>query len=420
MNPLTIEHEELLTGYIDGQLSALEVRKVEELLASSSEAKALLETLKLNRQAVASMPHFVAKPISKSIVALAKERCADNNLSAPWVINANPPSIASTSRTWWTSPGSLLLIAAAVSCLLVGGAVYLSLIGSDSTNSNLIATNDPASPIPNDQTQIPLEREVVTEPRQAIAQGTASAQKEVSDQSLPNSNGLSTLSTDQIVSNTPNGAELKIADEPMTPGQQLVPESDPNIPNSLAGVSQTLEGFPEDLAVEMGELLVIIDVVGNQELESLEILEDILVRHDIASGREINVDEEVIQGLEKSRLVESIASEERRSVPTESTSFVFVKARATRLDAAIMEVMRDVEAFPQFSFDLAMDAPSMELFEDLRHVQEVELSRVKQPTAREASIASVLTHDRLRGRFARSNRSQYMSAENRRSADVGI
>jgi hypothetical protein len=135
--------------------------------------------------------------------------------------------------------------------------------------------------------------------------------------------------------------------------------------------------------------LTILDLTASSTIDSAEALREILARHDIASGEEIDVSTGVVKSLEDSRLIESETSERRRDDNVVSTSFVFVKARAERLDAAVIDIIRDVEAFPEVSFDLAMDAPTRGLSRELQNVQEAKLGATQQ-TEVASSVASPL------------------------------
>jgi|GEM_PF-2782647 len=59
---IDLPHEELLTGYLDGELTSEERELVEELLRNSAEARQLLEELRALRESIRALPRYQISP----------------------------------------------------------------------------------------------------------------------------------------------------------------------------------------------------------------------------------------------------------------------------------------------------------------------------------------------------------------------
>ena len=77
MSRFPVEIDEFLTGLIDGQLSAEERSLIESKLEGDAELRSHFQQLKRVRLGLASIPRIKSPDFSKSVVALAKERAAD-------------------------------------------------------------------------------------------------------------------------------------------------------------------------------------------------------------------------------------------------------------------------------------------------------------------------------------------------------
>ena len=149
-----------------------------------------------------------------------------------------------------------------------------------------------------------------------------------------------------------------------------------------------MEAAAASMGVAEGFLLIIDVSLDASDPEAADAsLAELLHRYDIAYGSEVEVGEQVVQSLEKSRLVNQSLDDRRLQDSQGRVDLIFVKARANRLDSAMIEMMGDTESFPEFAMDFAMDPPALELFDQLRGVQEAEL---RDDRAATVSIASPL------------------------------
>jgi hypothetical protein len=191
-----------------------------------------------------------------------------------------------------------------------------------------------------------------------------------------------------------------------------------------------------------GTFLFVVDIGLPDDVTDVLALRRILDRHDIAWASELEIDESMQKSLAKSRMISeagkqglipdfldpnaSPARPESDGLETEpSVSLVFVKARAARLDAAIIEVMQQTDDFPTFSFDLAFDPPTHALMNELRFIQEASLPSLNIPSSKDISnlirpSRSNARQDSLEYFAAGPRRSKEMSLETRRSSRLPL
>jgi hypothetical protein len=168
---------------------------------------------------------------------------------------------------------------------------------------------------------------------------------------------------------------------------------------------QQLKMLEEMMANPNGMFLMVVDVQLPEGVTDLETLRAVLDRHDIAWANELNIDDSVQSTLAKSRMIDDagkrglipdyVESDRERTKSKEKAengevvSLVFVKARGSRLDAALIEVMQQTDEFPVFSFDLAFDPPTQALMNELRFIQEASLPVPNNQRVRE-NVSNVI------------------------------
>ncbi len=153
-----------------------------------------------------------------------------------------------------------------------------------------------------------------------------------------------------------------------------------------------------------GAFVMVIDVSLPPGVTELDSLQSVLSRHDIPWSSQIDVNEEARASLVDSRLISEAAKQgylpddARKETGDaskikngESVSLVFVKGRGSRLDQALIELMRRIEEFPEFSFDLAFDPPIKSLVDELRFVQEASLATPTSQAQEAAGAVRVKT-----------------------------
>jgi hypothetical protein len=173
-----------------------------------------------------------------------------------------------------------------------------------------------------------------------------------------------------------------------------------------------------------GAFVFVIDVSLPKGVQDTEVLQDILAKNDIPWASQIDIDPIVRGKLVGSRMISEAAKQgllpdvvpvnpsEKRAGPEESVSLIFVKGRGQRLDKALIEIMRRVDDFPEFSFDLAFDPPIQSMVEELRFIQEAKLATIENPVSGAANAI------RIRSETEPSNYESFFAAAPRRSPSM--
>jgi hypothetical protein len=435
--------EELLNGYLDGYLSALEKQEIQALLDSDPLVRQHFESLKSLQSGLRQIlqspathasqpsnarPRRSSKDLLQSVLTEAGQRAASDPVyaNATWarakeVTRANPSpasaqhaGLQNDNRWIWAMAGL------AASLILVAGWLIQSRLGNDSdiASQGLIAQNKTQSDAAiNTAQNIPAQSNTTVEPRdpgEATAVLTPDAKTAESNsiamnlpiQSAPprpdsevttNSPEVGSSTTSPTVANSKGTSSRG----PISPSKESIsalpnnsfvkPDSQPTA-EQIAALESALKG-----SVNLSYLLVV-DVSLQDNEDSREILDQILTRYDIPSAVDLNVEESTLKKLADSRLIASgkvvLPDAKPRATSADSENetkagLMFVKARGERLDAAIIEIMQRVDAFPEFSMDMAFDAPAQALASELQFIQEAALPK-NAPIAK-SSIASMLS-----------------------------
>lgn len=423
--------EELLNGYLDGYLSASEEQEIKALLDSDLLVRQHFDSLKglqsglrqILQSPETQRSRRSSKDLLQSVLNEAKQRVASDpaHADATWArTNETTPATTVRAATQATVPQNdnrwiWAMAGLAASLILVGGWLIQSQFVNDSNNApqGLIAkgaSNSDASS--NSVESIPAEINTTAQPRvqvESIASSTPDAKATESNSVAMNVPARNepvrvdpevTASSPTVNSSVAN-SQATIAREPSTPGSVAMPALPSNSfvkPDSqptaeqIAALENALKG-PVNLSY-----LLVVDISLQDNEDSREILDQILTRYDIPSAVDLNVEESTLKKLADSRLIASgkvvLPDAKPRatsgSVEDESKAgLMFVKARGERLDAAIIEIMQRVDAFPEFSMDMAFDAPAQALASELQFIQEAALPK-NAPVAK-SSIASMLS-----------------------------
>ena len=416
--------EELLNGYLDGYLSASEEQEIKALLDSDNLVRQHLESLKVLqsdfRQMLQSpetrhlnqsnvLPRKSNADLFHSVLTEARQRAATDpvHAGATWVlpkqILATPATLPQSDNRWiWAMAGL------AASLIVAAGWLIQSRLPSDSINGQqgLVAQVDKKS----DTTENKVESITTVAPESATSKPDSVAMNGPIENDADRDAGL--IKNEPMALATGDGSTSidsvgPIAPEASVYGSGKTPSSYPIAPvpsnsfvkpnsqptaEQVAALENALKG-----SVNLSYLLVV-DISLRDNEESREILEQILTRYDIPSAVDMNVEESTLKKLADSRLIASGKVVLPDSKPkansndtgdAEKAGLMFVKARGERLDAAIIEIMQRVDAFPEFSMDMAFDAPAQSLASELQFIQEAALPK-NAPLAK-SSIASMLS-----------------------------
>jgi len=434
--------EELLNGYLDGYLSASEEQEIRALLDSDHLVRQHFDSLQGLQSSLRQMLQSPEtsnsrqsnKDFLQSVLTEAAKRVASDPslVGATWAraIETTPAATTSAAATTRTAtPATIpqndnrwmwVMAGLAASLILVGGWLIQNQRVNDLDNvpQGLIAqrnTNSDASS--NSVESSPADFNATAQPRdlvESIANSTSDVK--TPDTKTTESNSVAAnvparnetasanpknTSNSPTVSSSVANSKATIAREPSSPGSEslaALPSNSFVKPNSqptaeqIAALENSLKG-----SINLSYLLVV-DISLQDNEDSREILDQILSRYDIPAAVDLNVEESTLKKLADSRLIASgkvvLPDAKPRAISdntedVQKAGLMFVKARGERLDAAIIEIMQRVDAFPEFSMDMAFDAPARSLASELQFIQEAALPK-NAPVAK-SSIASMLS-----------------------------
>lgn len=408
MSRSSVEIEELLTGLIDGQLSEAERLEIDDRLGKDQQLQATFKALKRNRDLVTAVPKSQSPRFSSKIVALAKERALESSAPVPtWLQGPQVRRSAAYSQPWWKKHSVSLAIAAAITFVLASG-MALSLL-RQSLRQSEIATNVSQETQPEKASEVSQPTEVVAPALAGNDNATKAPVESVPTPIVPEQPVTPVESS--IASNESVKTPIPETQEPSTPN---VAPADPAVENALANVTPNTDDPGADFA--LGDLFMVVDVTASTQIDTMERFNVLLGRYDIAMAEDMNVDQPVVNTLEKARLLQGQSALNTQQTLKSSTSLLFVKARAVRIDAMVEEMIADVEGFPEISLSVLMDTPELPLLGELKSVQEAELSRSQKQSVA-SSVASPLRSRGGSRSFVSAQRQQpAMPLEERRSS----
>lgn len=137
---------------------------------------------------------------------------------------------------------------------------------------------------------------------------------------------------------------------------------------SLLGASQEEQLKQlEALANGTGSLMMVVDFSVSKEVWDSNFVPTLLSRYDVAFDGPAVVDDQMLEQLKTSRMVGPL---DGQPDPSTDVALVFVKARATRIEKMIEEIAVNPRDFPEFSFDLSMDLALQHGLSTIREFQE--------------------------------------------------
>jgi hypothetical protein len=424
--------EELLNGYLDGYLSTLEEQEIKTLLASDRLLSQHFESMKGLRSELRQMLRSPENrqsnqpPVGRrrsnadlfqNIISEARQRVATDpvHASATWVLPKptmdaviKPVRLQNSEHKWtWVMAGLAASLVVAAGWLVqsrfqgnaeIGKQGLIAQIESsldpraEESGNETVAGTAPSSTIASVESQAPKLESLAVNPAGKRDTGLV-------DSATASTVGTATQAAEKSPSNMSSVPATIARSEPIAPAQNsntsgnsfVKPNTQPTA-EQVAALENALKG-----SVSLSYLLVV-DISLRDNEESREILDQILTRYDIPSAVDLNVEESTLKKLADSRLIASgkaVLPDAKPKVTStepgddERAGLMFVKARGERLDAAIIEIMQQVDAFPEFSMDMAFDAPAQALASELQFIQEAALPK-NAPIAK-SSIASMLS-----------------------------
>lgn len=137
---------------------------------------------------------------------------------------------------------------------------------------------------------------------------------------------------------------------------------------SLMGASQEEQLKQlEALANGTGSLMMVVDFSVSKEVWDSNFVPRLLSRYDVAFDGPAVVDDQMLEQLKNSRMVGPL---DGQPDPSTDVALVFVKARANRIEKMIEEIAINPRDFPEFSFDMSMDLALQHGLSTIREFQE--------------------------------------------------
>jgi cytoskeletal protein RodZ len=376
--------DELISCYLDGELSQQESQLLESRLQSDPEAARRLRIMKEARKALVETPAYRLPDNFAARVLLAAQKEAER-LGLP---ADHPIRLAETSQrseksvqeiaavTLATSaanstpvsskksnPWSWAYAAAAAAAVLMGGVIWWqSQTPSHNSSSEQLAQDDTApkpGPVTEPNTGVPPQpREILPESETRLA--TNGDNSSDSEQSAENK-------TDSKPSeNKPDVAT--IANNDSTPDNIASKPDAVTPPSPLASEAEMLKNLASDGGgnVETMNVLMVIDIAMTKEAWESQAFSKIVNEYGIRYDRPIVADESLNKALENSKLVAKAGTDATPVEPvvngnTGDVQLVFVQARAARIDNAIKDIFERIDEFPSLYFDLSMDGPCQDV-----------------------------------------------------------
>lgn len=381
--------DELISGFLDGELEPQELRQLEEILQRDPEAARRLKLLQSARAAL-SRPTEHHLPDSFAQRVLEAARAEANRLglpdshpirlgesgnkgrlgsasSAPATVvlpEVSYPLPSSRSGRYWQAVGlgvaaSLLIGAGSfwwISRSLDSGPAPLPLAGNG-TQLN----GNPAKDT-NTEPQNAPNNTITVKPETQMAQNSGDA-KTLEASSDPK-NSITT--PEDLSPSTSKSPVENIASSDAANKTPKLPANNATNPTSPAIDSQEMKSLASAAGTaESLNILMVVDLELSAQAWNDRTFSKIINEFGIAYDKPLVADSKLVDQLEASSLVSAEAPNTKVDAEADEVYFVFVQARAARLDSAINEMYQRAEEFPEVYFDLAMDAPCQDVLKRL-------------------------------------------------------
>jgi hypothetical protein len=440
--------DELLSRYLDHELTPTEREQVEALLAARSELRVQLtawQRQKAGLKSAASSSPRLGDDFAARVIAAAQQRVessSDPSL-APWIRRQERRPQAATAEEWieaasqqrrrqqlseepptespirrggrrsltaWAAlasvaAGILLLLAwpqlqpkPVVNALLSNHKAEQKIEGDVELSRPPTVETPQLPPLAEDQRlaiDLPLAKDERTSMSDASARNAVLPEQ--ADPTL-----LSSNATGQRNSPKSLPAEAGLAATAREPVSLEGKTSPALVAPQLAPTPEQLKQLEISGSQGFGQHVMLVDLSLPPGESDFQVLRSVLETHDIPWSSQIDISAEIHQRLVESRLLSQAitagwipgappAAGGEAAVPgrdaSQAVSLIFIRGRGQRLDAALVEMMRRVEDFPEFSFDLTFEPPIRSMVEELRFIQEAKLEVLPQPVEGGAASA---------------------------------
>ncbi|MDZ4851635.1 MAG: hypothetical protein SGI77_20290 [Pirellulaceae bacterium] len=459
------EIDELLVRYLDHSLSSDELEQFERFLAESPATRGKLAVARQLNQLLKEIP----KPaLSKAkldaffadrVIRAAQVRATDSGDAslAPWIARLdsarqvdsakrieNRDAAPTSQRELKRRPKRLWRIGIAAAGIAASLLLMMYWSSSKPLSNTLLSKNLSLPPSnkeslieKSDTNESTTGHIVIQDAPSSIPKVPSTDQNAIASLDATKNATVSKSTNDTVVSGglrsstpplatieagtTGPGASASIAQEVISSA----------VTSSLTPSAEQIKSFESMMANPNGMFLLVIDVSLTKDVPDLDVFRRVLDQYDIAWSSELEIndatqvkltDSRMIAEAGKSGLIPDFVEPKKAADASNSdganpgvVSLVFVKARAKRLDAALLELMQRTGDFPDFSFDLAFDPPTHALMDELKFIQEAKL-----PTSSKADSSNVSSAYRLSKPFSGKASAAYFAAGARRSPAMDL
>lgn len=373
--------DELISGFLDGELEAHESRELEELLQRDSSVARRLRVLQQARNTLSNsaryrLPSNFAEKVLASAkleaerlqlpadhpiqLAKSRDKSADSLIVAAVESAAFPTteSVSVVTRGFGRKTFVRWAFAAAASVMLISGIVWWSNrpdTANVGTAQNLAQNDSPTVSQPSQETppsnSLPT---TITPTESALAN------------SKPSTNTLDTkLEAVEKGSGPANNTVKPSAINSNTIASNAETIAPPSLPKAEMEELKSMAAVGSDLS-DSFKMLMIVDITISEEAWHNRAFSQILNEYGIAYERPILADAELKKSLEAGSLVAKSGTDESSNAKVSvdaagEVDLLFVQGRAARLDNAINEIYERTEEFPTIFFDLTLDAPCQDV-----------------------------------------------------------
>jgi negative regulator of sigma E activity len=383
--------EELIGAYLDGELRPAERLEVERYLQSDPQAAELLSQMRSIRSALQSAPiRKLPSNFSERVIAAARQDAAQRGPAAPhWLIS---PSLANGGKSPNATSSTPLALGvetpsntnAAVVLpqpveksrttqrwltvlAIAASTIVIAFIGYKQFNParDKVTDQEVVSTAPANSSPVVAPANDVNNSNQLAANGNAPAQRDNPEANTNVQPDAANRPVDSLANVSPDNSVPK--DSAVIPPQMPLDSplnASPIVAQSDVDIQKQLESA---LAISTENLMFVVDISESESASKAEALRQTFERYNIAYELPIEISAELHSLLVKNRMVgpiKPIGGELGNEV-----SLVFVKAAATRLDAAITDLFSRYDEFPEMSYDMVLNPPAPEALDMLRSIR---------------------------------------------------
>jgi negative regulator of sigma E activity len=375
------EHiEELLSGFLDGELTAEEMREFQLALSADASLQAKLEQLRQLGNDLRSVPKpKLGADFTERVVAAAREAAMQSSVSQPVqpaskladhkLADHKLPDTLQANR--WKTIGASVAFAAALLLAIFAFNEFGTVTGPSNED---VAQNPP--------TEVPAN-EVAAATEKRATENTATE----------NTATENTATENTATENTVNKEEAFV-------------RNDPNMRKRAS--SQT--GF---------SILTIMEIEPSEKAWRENEVSKVLKEAGIVWTNPVKVSDDILGVLNETRSI----SQGLPKADNEQLALVMVMAKGLTMDRALKRILDGVDVFPHVTMDLAFDVPGKELCQKLVDAQ-ITVANGQQAIATPIVAGAVADRPANSGlesftQFSSAPPARYMATDVRQSGQLG-